>query len=69
MTKDELIAQQQLEIEHLKLRLYWALEDKRLIAMILLRDGRFLRYTVEQRRTLYEILDLAETGDHEDIGN
>jgi hypothetical protein len=72
MTKDELIAKQQLEIEHLKLRLKWAREDKSEIAKILTCIGgglndNLLRYDRTQKAELYEILILAQNEDHEEI--
>ena len=74
MTREELISKQQLEIEHLKIRLEWAREDMREIVMILVCRGgpindNFLQYTHDQRAPLHEILLLAEAGDHEDLGD
>ena len=74
MTREELIAKQQLDIEHLKIRLGWAREDKREIVMILVCCGgplndNYLQYTKDQRAPLHEILRLAEAGDHEDLGD
>lgn len=65
MTKDELIAKQQLEIEELKNRLEWANDDKGRIRNILTCIGgplndNLLGYSAEQRKPLHEILNLAE---------
>lgn len=72
MTKDELICKQQLEIEHLKIRLGWANEDKQKIASALvciggpLNDNK-LGYSVPQRNYLQQILELAEVCDREEL--
>ena len=68
MTKNDLIAKQQLEIEHLKIRLARANEDKQKITSALiciggpLNDNK-LGYSVPQRNYLQQILDLAEVCD------
>ena len=73
MTKDELIAKQQLEIEMLKKRLKWARKDKSDIVSALVCIGGPLNATVggfspKQRSYLHlNILQPAEAEDHEYI--
>ena len=68
----ELIGKQQLEIEHLKIRLRWANEDKQKITSVLiciggpLNDNK-LGYNLAQRSYLQQILDLAEVCDREEL--
>jgi len=68
----ELIGKQQLEIEHLKIRLRWANEDKQKITSALiciggpLNDNK-LGYNLAQRSYLQQILDLAEVCDREEL--
>lgn len=72
MTKDELISKQQLEIEALKKRLKLATQDKDEIISILvcvggLLNDNFLQYSIEQRKPLHRILELAENKDHQEM--
>jgi hypothetical protein len=68
----ELIGKQQLEIEHLKIRLRWANEDKQKITSALiciggpLNDNK-LGYSVPQRNYLLQILELAEVCDRGEL--
>ena len=72
MTEDELIGKQQLEIEHLKIRLGWANDDKKKIQSYLiciggpLNDNK-LGYSVKQRNYLQGILELTEVCDREEL--